>query len=152
MVLTVLEATSPDNHTVVLVSALFHAPFYYFNSYGMIRYVFADEQVTSDEIYAVAAAFTVVAWGFAYVYSGAQVVWPGSFAGASGPGHQNWFELLFLSFTTLTSTGLSDITPALAHARSLSMVEQVTGVFYIAFVVARMVALTVARRRPEDAT
>jgi hypothetical protein len=32
------------------------------------------------------------------------------------------------------------------------MVEQVGGVFYIAFVVARMVALTVARRRPEDAT
>ena len=29
------------------------------------------------------------------------------------------------------------------------MVEQVTGVFYIAFVVARMVALTVVRRRPE---
>ena len=38
----------------------------------------------------------------------------------------------------------------LPHARSLSMVEQVTGVFYIAFVVARMVALTVVRRRSEE--
>jgi hypothetical protein len=152
MVLTVLEATSPDNHAVVLVSALFHAPFYFFISYGMIRYVFADERVSSDEIYATGAAFTVVAWGFAYVYAAAQVVWAGSFTGAGGPGDRSWFELLFLSFTTLTSTGLSDVTPVLGHARSLSMVEQVTGVFYIAFVVARMVALTVARRRPEDAT
>ena len=149
MVLTVLEAIYPSHDTVVLLSAAFHAPLYLYISYGMVRYVFADEQVTSDEIYAVGAAFTVVAWGFAYVYSGAQVIWPGSFAGADGPGHQSWFELLFLSFTTLTSTGLSDITPALAHARSLSMVEQVTGVFYIAFVVARMVALTVIRRRPD---
>jgi hypothetical protein len=85
------------------------------------------------------------------VYAAAQVVWPGSFTGSGGPGDRSWFELLFLSFTTLTSTGLSDVTPVLGHARSLSMVEQVTGVFYIAFVVDRMVALTVARRRPEDA-
>jgi hypothetical protein len=150
IVLTVLEAISPDNHTVVLVSALFHAPFYFFISYGMVRYVFADERVSSDEIYATGAAFTVVAWGFAYVYAAAQVVWPGSFTGAGGSGDRSWFELLFLSFTTLTSTGLSDVTPVLGHARSLSMVEQVTGVFYIAFVVARMVALTVARHRAEE--
>jgi hypothetical protein len=149
MVFTVLEATYPDQGSIVLTSAIFHAPLYLYISYGMVRYVFADEQVTSDEIYAVGAAFTVVAWGFAYVYSGAQVVWPGSFSGA-GTGDRTWFELLFLSFTTLTSTGLSDITPVLPHARSLSMVEQVTGVFYIAFVVARMVALTVVRRRSED--
>ena len=150
MVFTVLEAIYPSHDSIVLISAALHAPLYLYISYGMIRYVFADERVTSDEIYAVGAAFTVVAWGFAYVYSGAQVVWPGSFAGPGGPADQTWFELLFLSFTTLTSTGLSDITPVLAHTRSLSIVEQVTGVFYIAFVVARMVALTVIRRRPEQ--
>ncbi len=149
MVFTVLEAIYPSYDSIVLISALLHAPLYLYVSYGMVRYVFSDEHVTSDEIYAVGAAFTVVAWGFAYVYSAAQVIWPGSFADAGGPGHQTWFELLFLSFTTLTSTGLSDITPVLPNARSLSMVEQVTGVFYIAFVVARMVALTVIRRRPE---
>jgi hypothetical protein len=149
MVFTVLEAIYPSHDSIVLVSALLHAPLYLYVSYGMVRYVFGDEHVTSDEVYAVGAAFTVVAWGFAYVYSGAQVIWPGSFADAGGPGDQTWFELLFLSFTTLTSTGLSDITPVLPNARSLSMVEQVTGVFYIAFVVARMVALTVIRRRPD---
>ena len=72
-----IPATTP----IVLVSALLHAPLYLYVSYGMVRYVFGDEHVTSDEVYAVGAAFTVVAWGFAYVYSGAQVIWPGSFAG-----------------------------------------------------------------------
>ena len=149
MVFTVLEAIYPSHDSIVLTSALFHAPLYLYVSYGMVRYVFDDEHVTSDEIYAVGAAFTVVAWAFAYVYSAAQVVWPGSFAGAGGPADQPWFDLLFLSFTTLTSTGLSDITPVLSHARSLSMVEQVTGVFYIASWCARIVALTVVRRRQE---
>ena len=150
-VLGVLEAVDPGSHPIVLTSALFHAPFYFYISYAMVRYVFSDDRVTSDEIFATAAAFTVVAWGFTYVYAGAQVLWPGSFTGTGGPGDRSWFELLFLSLTTLTSTGLSDVTPVLGHARSLSMVEQVTGVFYIAFVVARMVALTVARRHPEEA-
>lgn len=50
-------------------------------------------------------------------------------------------ELLFLSFTTLSSTGLSDITPISGHARSVVMLEQVAGVFYIAMVVTRLIAL-----------
>ena len=149
LLMTVMEAVLPGEEWVVLTSALLHAPFYLYVFFGTVRYLFHDDRVTTDELYAIGAAFTVVAWGFAYVYSGAQVLWPGSFSGA-GTGDRTWFELLFLSFTTLTSTGLSDITPVLPHARSLSMVEQVTGVFYIAFVVARMVALTVVRRRSEE--
>ena len=145
LVTTVLEATHPDNDPLVLVNALLHAPFYFYISYGMIRYLFHDQRVTRDELYATGAAFTVVAWGFAYVYAAVQVVWPGSFVGAGGTGERSWFELLFLSFTTLTSVGLSDVTPVMAHARSFVMVEQVAGVFYVALVVARLVGLTVAR-------
>lgn len=145
LVTTVWEAMDPTNDTIVLVNAALHAPFYFFVSYGMIRYLFHDERVSRDELYATGAAFTVVAWGFAYVYAAAQVIWPGSFVGAGGGADRSWFELLFLSFTTLTSVGLSDVTPVLAHARSLVMVEQVAGVMYIALVVARLVGLTVTR-------
>jgi hypothetical protein len=71
MVLSVLEAISPSNDAIVLGSAVVHAPFYFFVSYGMIRYLFHDDRVTRDELFATGAAFTVVAWGFAYVYSAA---------------------------------------------------------------------------------
>jgi Ion channel len=146
IVFSVLEAVRPDNDLVVVGSALFHAPFYFFVSYAMIRYLFADDRVTRDELFATGAAFTVVAWGFAYLYAAAQVLWPGSFVGAGGPGERSWFDLLFLSFTTLTSVGLSDVVPVLPNARSLVMVEQVAGVLYVALVVARLVGLTVVGR------
>jgi hypothetical protein len=145
MVFTIFEALQPSTDWVVLVSALFHVPFYFYVSYAMIRYLFHDDKVTRDELYATGAAFTVVAWGFAYVYAAAQVVWPESFVGANGESDQSWFELLYLSFTTLTSVGLSDIVPALDHARSLVMVEQVAGIFYVALVVARLVGLNAIR-------
>jgi hypothetical protein len=147
MCFTVIEAFNPATDWIVLVNALLHAPFYFYVSYGMIRYLFHDNRVTRDELYATGAAFTVVAWGFAYVYAAAQVVWPGSFVGAGGPGDRTWFELLFLSFTTLTSVGLSDVAPVLAHARSLVIIEQVAGVLYVAMVVSRLVGLTVAHSR-----
>jgi len=144
MVFAVLEAVEPDTDWIVLTSALVHAPFYFYVSYAMIRYLFHDDRVTRDELFATGAAFTVVAWAFAYVYAAAQVVSPGSFQGADG-GDQPWFSLLFLSFTNLTSVGLSDVLPADSHARSLVMVEQVVGVLYVALVIARLVGLTVIR-------
>ena len=147
MVFSVLEALMPGQDWVVLTSALLHAPFYFYISYGMIRYLFNDDKVTRDELYATGAAFTVVAWGFAYVYAAVQVVWPGSFVSYEGTGDVSWLELLFLSFTTLTSVGLSDVIPVLPHARSLVMVEQVAGVLYVALVIARLVGLTHARVR-----
>ncbi|HTW14905.1 MAG TPA: potassium channel family protein [Nocardioides sp.] len=148
MVFTVLEAISPGSDWIVLTSALLHAPFYFYISYGMIRYLFYDDRVTRDELFATGAAFTVVAWGFAYVFVAAQVVWPGSFIGAGGESERDWFELLYLSFSTLTSVGLSDVVPVLPHARSLVMVEMVAGVLYVALVVARLVGLTVSRTTP----
>jgi hypothetical protein len=146
LVLTVLEAVLPTHGPVVLASASLHAPFYFYVSYAMVRYLYEDEKVTPDELFATGAAFTVVAWGFSYVLAAVQVIWPGSFTSVSGD-QVTWFELLYLSFANLTSVGLSDVLPVLDHARSIVMVEQVVGVLYIALVVARLVGLTAARAR-----
>lgn len=97
-VFAVWEAVSPSTDWVVLTSAIFHVPFYGFVSYAMIRYLFHDDKVTRDELYATGAAFTVVAWAFAYLFAAVQVIWPGSFGE-----QRSWFDLLFLSFTTLTA-------------------------------------------------
>ena len=127
-------------------SAAFEAALYFYAAVGLIRYMFADHVVTTDELFAVGATFTLVAWGFAYVYVVIQAVTPGSFTAAVDPGGtRTWVELLFLSFTTLSSTGLSDVIPITAFSRSVLMLEQLAGVLYIAMVVARMVGLTFAR-------
>jgi hypothetical protein len=147
MVFAVLEAVEPSTDWIVITSAALHVPFYFFVSYAMIRYLFHDDRVTRDELFATGAAFTVVAWAFAYVYAACQVIWPGSFVNYDGAGELPWFELLYLSFTTLTSVGLSDVIPVENHARSLVMVEQLAGVLYVALVIARLVGLTAARAR-----
>ncbi len=146
--LTLLEAANPLNATIVLWSSVLHAAFYLYTSYGLLRYMFRDRWITLDELYATGATFTVVAWAFAYLYVAVQIVWPGSFTAAVDPAAQRtWVELLFLSFTTLTSTGLSDVVPVMPHARALVMIEQVAGLMYVALVISRIVGLTLYRGR-----
>ena len=148
VVFTVLEALQPESSAILLWSSVLHAAFYFYTSYGLIRYMFKDRIVTPDELFATGATFTVVAWAFAYVYVAAQVVWSGSFTAAVDPGAaRSWMELLFLSFTTLTSTGLSDVIPVMAHTRSIVMIEQVVGLMYVAFVISRIVGLMLYRER-----
>ncbi len=151
VVLTIWEAISPGAESVVLWSSVFHAAFYFYTGYALLRYMFADHVVTTDELYATGATFTVVAWGFAYVYLAVDIVWPDSFSVVASPlDAKAWFEMLFLSVTTMTSTGLSDIYPIRPHARSFVMIEQIAGMLYLALVVARMIALTVTRTAIRD--
>jgi len=148
VVLTILEVVDPLNPQVILWSSVLLAAFYFYTSFALLRYMFLDRFVTTDELWATGATFTVVAWAFAHTFMAVQVIWPGSFTAATAPDDpRTWFELLFLSFTNLTSVGLSDITPVLAQARSWVMIEQVAGLMYVALVVSRIVGLTITRQR-----
>lgn len=149
VVFTVIEALYPDSASIVFWSSVLHALFYFYTGYGLIRYMFADNWVTRDELFATGATFTVVAWGFAYLYVAIQFIWPHSFTiyGEALPGTRSWYELLYLSITTMTSTGLSDIIAVTPHARSFVLLQQIAGMLYVALVVARLVGLTIARFR-----
>jgi hypothetical protein len=145
-VLLVIQAVTDDD-TLLPYSSAIEAVLYFYAAGALIAYMLADHEVTRDELFAVGATFTLVAWAFAYVYTVCQAIEPGSFTAAVDPsGDRSWIELLFLSFTTLSSTGLSDVVPIKPFARSLVMFEQVAGVAYIAMVVSRLVGLLVIGR------
>ena len=145
-VLLLIQAVTRSD-ALLPYSSAFEAVLYFYAAGALIFYMLADHRITRDELFAVGATFTLVAWGFAYTYVVWQAIEPHSFTAAIDPtGERSWMELLFLSFTTLTSTGLSDIVPVQDFARSLVMIEQLAGLAYIAIVVSRLVALTVPRR------
>jgi hypothetical protein len=146
-VLLLIQAVT-GSATLLPYSSALEAVLYFYAAGALIVYMLADHEITRDELYAVGATFTLVAWAFAYTYTVCQAIEPGSFAAATDPGGQRtWMELLFLSFTNLTSTGLSDITPVKPFARGLVMLEQLGGLAYVAMLVSRLVGLTVMRQR-----
>ena len=146
-VLLLIQAVTGSD-TLLPYSSAFEAVLYFYAAGAMIAYMLQDHEITRDELFAIGATFTLVAWAFAYTYTVCQAIEPGSFTAAIDPtGERSWMELLFLSFTTLTSTGLSDVTPVKAFARSLVMLEQVAGLTYVAVLVSRLVGLTIYGQR-----
>jgi len=145
-VLLLIQAITGSDALLPYSSAL-EALLYFYAAGALIAYMLADHRVTRDELYAVGATFTLVAWAFAYVYVVCQSIEPATFTAAIDPtGERSWMELLFLSFTTLSSTGLSDVIPVKGFGRSLVMIEQIVGLAFVAMVVSRLVALTVLYR------
>jgi Ion channel len=145
--LLLIQAITGDDGLLPYSSAL-EAVLYFYAAGALIAYMLADHEITRDELFAVGATFTLVAWAFAYVYLVCQAVQAGSFIAAVHPdADRTWMELLFLSFTTLSSTGLSDVVPIEPFARGLVMIEQLAGVAYVAMVVSRLVGLLVISRR-----
>ena len=136
------------NDALLPWAAGFEAALYFYGAASMLRYMLDDEVVTTDELFAIGTVFTLLAWAFAHVYVVVQGFEPTAFGTEAGH-PRNWTELLFLSFTTLSSTGLSDIVPTSGHARSVNMIEQVAGLFYIAMVVTRLVSLNRRYRGPD---
>jgi hypothetical protein len=142
--LSIVDAIHPTTE-LDAASAVCHALFYFWAAGSLMVYMLADRVVTTDELFAVGATFTLVAWGFAYVFEVIQMAQPGCFIAAVNPDQpRTWMELLFLSFTNLSSTGLSDVVPITGQARAVVMFEQLAGLGYIALFVSRLVGLTIA--------
>ena len=105
-----------------------------------------DYRVTVDKLFAAGATFTLIAWGFAYLYLVCEDWFPGCFASGLEPERARTFlELLGLSFSNLSATSLGDIVPVTAPARVLVMLEQFAGIGYLAMVVSKLVTVTSTR-------
>jgi Ion channel len=149
-VLLLIQAITSSDDLLPYSSAL-EAALYFYAAGALIAYMLADHVITKDELFAVGATFTLVAWAFAFVFTVCQAIEPRSFIAAVDPeADRTWMELLFLSFTTLSQTGLSDVVPVKPFARGLVMLEMLAGLGYVAMVVSRLVGMLVMRPRNAD--
>ncbi|HEY0974872.1 MAG TPA: potassium channel family protein [Solimonas sp.] len=133
---------------MLMLSSSLEAALYFYAAGALIAYMMHDQRVTTDELFAAGATFTVLSWGFAYAFVACQAWNPASFTGLIEPERtRTWLELLSLSFTTLSAVGSGDVLPIGAGARVLVMLEQFAGVGYLAIVVGRLIGLTIVRYR-----
>ncbi len=83
--------------------------------------------------------YLLIAINWAVSYRIIEALMPGSFAAAETP--ILWHKYLYFSLTTITTLGYGDILPTTSFARIWATMEAVTGVLYIAVLVARLVSL-----------
>jgi hypothetical protein len=111
---------------------------------GLLYYVLDWRPITTDKVFGAVAAYVLIAFTFASLFGWLQQLQPHAFHAApvhAPDEHLDWPTMMYFSFTVLTSTGFGEITPVSKMARSLIIIEQVLGVMYVAFLIARLANL-----------
>lgn len=124
------------------LSWTFGAAFYFATIVYLLRYVFSREVMSADKLYGAAAAYLMLGMLWFYFYLLAEYLFPGSFSNGGGVAAQlDPSDLIYFTFTVLTTTGFGDITPALPLARTLATLEQLSGTLFIAILIARLAGI-----------
>ena len=133
--LLALESGAPG---YLALSWGFNAVFYAFILVDLLYYVLRRDLMTEDKLYGAVAAYILVAIFWASLDGVLQYFYPGAYAFGGVPKTLNMTELIYFSFTALTTAGFGDITPVLVQSRFLTILEMVTGVMYVAILIARL--------------
>jgi len=137
-VFQVLGYTAGD-HRYLILSQAFAAAFYFITVNYLLLYALRREVLTMDKLYGAAAGYLMTGVMWSYFYS--LLLWfhPGALAMNGEPLIATEpSTILYFSFVTLTATGMSDILPVAPVARILCVFEMVTGVLFIAVLIARL--------------
>lgn len=109
----------------------------------LLWFIIRSPQVNSEVLYAAVSAYLMIAifWSFAYILTAK--LNPDAFAfngSAAADFKMIGLNALYFSLVTLASVGYGDISPVSSVAKMLAVMEAVAGLFYMAILIARLVA------------
>jgi len=107
----------------------------------IFRHVFAREQANSETIFGALCIYLLVGFSFASAYGMVATFEPKAFYLDPRTNLHilpDRFDFIYYSFATMTSLGAAGITPVSSQARSISVLEAILGVLYLAVLIARL--------------
>jgi hypothetical protein len=111
---------------------------------NLLRFVLRAPSVNVEVLCASISAYLMLGLMWTMAYWLVDQLTPGgafSFNTSAGARSMNGFNALYFSFITLSTVGYGDITPVSKIARWLAAMEAMTGLLYVAVLIARLVAL-----------
>ena len=123
-------------HLVILIV------FYIWVTWLVIGQVLFSGPIDSNKIVGAICVYLLLGliWALCYLLI-AQLV-PGAYNGLEqAPWHENFSAVAYYSYVTLTTLGYGDISPVVPIARFFVYMEAITGVFYMAILVASLVGI-----------
>jgi len=147
--ITVNFLAGPTSFTV-LTSHLSGICLYIFSAAVILGHIFKHEEVSSEAIYGAVSVYLILGIIWATMFAMLNYFQPGAFfvmdLGIESSSVQ-WADLLYFSYSNLTTLGLGEIIPVTSHARSLVAMESVAGVLYIAVLVSRFMGFHINRSK-----
>jgi len=111
---------------------------------NLLRFILRAPSVNAEVLCASISAYLMLGLMWTMAYWLVDQLTPGgafSFNTNAGPRSINGFNAFYFSFITLSTVGYGDITPVSRVARWLAAMEAMTGLLYVAVLIARLVSL-----------
>ena len=147
-------AVALPGRTSLLIAACFAFLFLAFVTLVIFGSVLSPGKVTRDKIAGAISVYLLLGMVWALLYIALAIARPGSFhlpeAVALGLGGGSEHSFFYFSFTTLTTLGYGDITPASPVSQTLAWLEAVVGQLYLAILVARLVGLHIVHSGQDE--
>ena len=118
----------------------------------IFRRVFSHEKPNAETVFGALCIYLLVGFSFASLYGMVSSFQPHAFylePATNAHLIPDRFDFIYYSFGTLTSLGAPGITPVSGQARSLSVIEAILGVLYLAVLISRLMG---AYRNPTTGT
>jgi voltage-gated potassium channel len=147
--LATMLAPSPQLYRIGTISWFL---FFSFFTVTQLRSLLKQKEVTSETISMSVSVYLLLGLTWALLYMVIFAFQPQAFSFGSSPApilaseQQNVFPLfVYFSLTTLSTVGFGDITPLTLQSRYAAVAESITGQFYLAILVARLVGMQMSR-------
>lgn len=141
-------------HALFLTAVVCYLLFFGFVAWQELRAVMRQRTITAEAISMSISVYLLmgITWGLLYVVMYERHPQAFSFPGSTQPlNEQDVFPtLIYFSLSTLSTIGFGDITPVLMQARYAAVAEGITGQFYMAILVARLVGLYMGQSKSPD--
>ncbi len=120
---------------------IFTILFFLFTALVLFLHILNKKRVTHDEIFGAISIYMLIALAFASLFILADGMEPGSFVNnLSVPGfHMTYSDYIYYSFGSITTAGSGEIVEVGSFVRALTIIESVVGIFYVAFVISKLV-------------
>ncbi len=120
----------------------FGIAFFSFTVYRILRFILRATFVDAEVLSAGIVVYLMLGLLWAQIYSLLGQLTPDSFRfplADHSNGQMDGFNAFYFSFSALTTVGFGDITPLSKVARTLAVMEAVTGTLYLAILISRLV-------------
>ena len=130
----------PTSTNTSSIALTFGVPFFIYVTYRLLSFVANAQKVGTPELYASACVYLMFGFCWAGIYGLVHYLQPESFNNPAAAARV-CESMFYVSFVTLTTLGNGDITPATELTRHLAILEAITGVLTLSFLIARIVSL-----------
>jgi voltage-gated potassium channel len=136
------------SHSLYLSGSIVWLLLFAYITWNELRAVLKQKEITREVISMSISVYLMFGLTFGLFYIVLHDLQPTAFSfGAAGPVSEQQIipVLIYFSLTTLSTIGFGDITPITLQARYAAVAEGITGQFYLAILVARLVGMQMSQ-------